>query len=507
MTVRILTGHCLTELEKLPTESVQCVVTSPPFWGLRDYGTPALIWDAVAGCEHDWGHGVRRYKGGPGNESSTINGTSHIEGRSSVKQYIAGRFCQKCGAWEGQLGLEPTPELFISHLVLVFREVRRVLRRDGIAWINMGDSYATGAGAVGDHPGGGEQGARWAGRDDHNGRGTPRRCDGRQLGRANLGPMTQPNRMPIPGLKAKDLVGVPWMLAFALRADGWYLRQDIIWDKPNPMPESVNDRCTKSHEYLFLVTKSERYYYDADAIAEPVSQSMLQQMERGYNGQATKDYAAAGAQDPSATKARILKKSGNKERKPASARGVPVHTDGKTAGAVAGSVPWEGYTRNKRSVWRVTTKPFAGAHFATFPPELIEPCILAGTSERGCCSKCGTPWRRDVSIGDVVDHPARLKRSETARQFTLEAGDYIEAGEALGRMRKRETLGYRANCKCGAPLIPCTVLDPFGGAGTTALVADRNHRDVILIELKPEYVAMSEKRIRGDAPLLVEVST
>jgi DNA modification methylase len=197
MTVQIIQGDCRDVLKTLPDASVNCCVTSPPYWGLRDYG-----------CD-------------------------------------------------GQLGLERTPEEYVAKMVEVFRDVRRVLRDDGTLWLNLGDSYATGAGNVGERPGGGAQGDNWQ------------------------GAMTSPNRMPIHGLKPKDLVGIPWRVAFALQADGWYLRQDIIWHKPNPMPESVQDRCTKAHEYIFLLAKSERYFYDADAIAEPVKMDTVPRYERG----------------------------------------------------------------------------------------------------------------------------------------------------------------------------------------------------------------------------------
>jgi len=339
MTVRILRGDVRDRLRDLPDESVHCVVTSPPYFGLRDYG--------------------------------------HT----------------------GQIGLEESPQEFIDELVSVFREVRRVLRADGTAWVNMGDSYASGGRRTRD-PG---QSKIHPAYDEF--------ADG-------LRPADPP------GVKPKDLLGVPWMLAFALRADGWYLRQDIIWHKPNPMPESVRDRCTKSHEYVFLLAKSERYYYDIDSIMEPAT---VGDHPRNITGPILS--AVPGA-SPHAG----MRKSGNKERKPASARGVPVDTNGSTNGAVAGPVPWEGFERNKRSVWSVTTQPFKEAHFATFPPALIEPCILAG-------------------------------------------------------------------CPVGG-----TVLDPFGGAGTTGLVADRLQRDAILIELNPEYADMAERRIRGDAPMFAHVA-
>lgn len=292
---RVWFGDCRDSMREMLAQGLraQCCVTSPPYYGLRDYGHP------------------------------------------------------------GQIGLKKTPAEFVAALVEVFRLVRDVLADDGVLWLNLGDSYATGAGGVGDCPGGGKQGESWKLR----------------------GAMTPPNRMPLPGLKPKDLIGIPWRVAFALQADGWYLRQDIIWHKPNPMPESVRDRCTKAHEYLFLLAKSERYYWDAEAMQEPAQEWRGRAATFDRSGNAVADHVLPGQ---SAAQHRP-RKSGNKERKPASARGVPVDTGGKTSGAVAGLVPWEGTTRNRRSVWTVPTIPYSGAHFATFPPALIEPCILAGS--------------------------------------------------------------------------------------------------------------------------------
>lgn len=260
----LLQGNCLEKLKTLDANSVQTCVTSPPYWGLRDYGV------------------------------------------------------------DGQLGLEKTPEEYVSKMVEIFREVRRALKDDGTLWLNLGDSYAQGGsggcsskstlvGYTGDHVKLGQM-------------------QGRSLAR----------KAPV-GLKPKDLVGIPWRVAFALQADGWYLRQDIIWYKPNAMPESVRDRCTKSHEYIFLFSKSEKYYFDNKAIKEP----------------------AVGAQ------------CGNKKQP----RQVPGHIEGTLRTNLHKVTASE--TRNKRSVWSVTTKPFRGAHFATYPIDLIEPCILAG-SPKGC---------------------------------------------------------------------------------------------------------------------------
>jgi DNA modification methylase len=420
VTVRILRGDCRHVLKTLPDELVQCIVTSPPYWGLRDYGTEPQVWGGDADCPHEWGVEGKRHRGGPPGDSPEVNDGRDRSAIAATADIMTGRFCARCGAWRGSLGLEPTPQLYVEHLVEVFAEVHRVLRPDGTLWLNLGDCYATGAGSVGDHPGGGEQGARWRGettrhrdakRRQHgqpteNGRGeaqverTRALRDGSHAGKhvamAAMGPMTQPNRMPIPGLKPKDLVMIPARAALALQAWGWWVRQDVIWDKQNPMPESVRDRCTKAHEYIFLLTKSERYYFDADAIAEPVAESTLK--DRVDTGKRRPERGYPGA--PSAGQGRL------------------------------GDKP----TRNKRSVWRVPTQPFKEAHFATFPPALIEPCILAGAPKLGI------------------------------------------------------------------------VLDPFGGAGTTGLVADRLGRDAILIELNPSYADMAHRRIAGDAPLLTEVA-
>jgi DNA modification methylase len=315
----IYQGDALTVLRSMPDESVQMCVTSPPYWGLRSYGTDPIVFGGDPTHAHAFAEETVKTEVGRGDWAQGVNGRGEEQPggadakREPIRATATRGFCE-CGAWRGDLGLEPTPELFVSHMVEIFREVRRVLKPDGVLFCNMGDSYATGAGKVGDRPGGGEQGDAWAGR-----------------------------------LKPKDLAGVPWMLAFALRADGWWLRQDIIWHKPAPMPESVLDRCTKAHEYIFLLTKSERYYFDAKAIAEPVVARNLH------------DLTGPGYEAPGQTPQRGSR-SGNKARKPASARGVP-----------------EGTTRNKRSVWTINTKAFHEAHFATFPEELPILCVMAGS--------------------------------------------------------------------------------------------------------------------------------
>ena len=332
----ILQGDVRETLRTLEAGSVQTCVTSPPYFGLRDYGV------------------------------------------------------------SGQIGLEPTPADYVEQMVTVFREVRRVLREDGTLWLNLGDSYA----------GAGPSGASYQSKTTKEREG--KNTDGAFRISKTLAArgLTYAEKKPIPppGLKPKDLIGIPWRVAFALQQDGWYLRQDIIWHKPNPMPESVRDRCTKAHEYVFLLSKGPRYYYDAEAIAEELAPASFERAKYSRVGH-SKDVYGDGITNV---------------RNPA--------TDAESRAREI-----ESGQRNRRSVWTVATQPFKEAHFATYPPELIEPCILAG-------------------------------------------------------------------CPAGG-----TVLDPFGGAGTTGLVADRLQRDAILIELNPTYAEIARKRLQGDGGMFSEV--
>jgi DNA modification methylase len=324
---------------------------------------------------------------------------------------------------DGQLGLEPTPEEYVAHLVAVFREVRRVLRDDGTCWVNLGDSYAGH-----DLPG-------WrAGNEQKNGGVSNRNGVGY-----------------VAGLKPKDLVGIPWRVAFALQADGWWLRSDVIWAKPNPMPESITDRPTKAHEYLFLLTKAARYYYDNEGIREPLAETTLSDGRYGRRDELPTVRNVGGRTD-----------------------GLPRCPGGQ--GNPNG--------RNRRTVWTIATEPYPEAHFATFPEKLVEPCILAGTSERGACPTCGAPWEREVErTGMVVD------RSERTHPFgrTRTSGTMLEPPKAA-------TLGWSPGCAHEADPVPCRVLDPFAGSGTTVAVAERLGRVGIGCELKPEYLALAKRR-------------
>jgi hypothetical protein len=267
------------------------------------------------------------------------------------------------------------------------------------------------------------------------------------------------------GLKPKDLCGIPWMVAFALRADGWYLRSDIIWNKPNPMPESVEDRPTKSHEYIFLLSKAKDYYYDAEAIKEATKSESFERAMRGVSSN-HKNLNIPGQTQHSIHKAR------------AHGEGYPMPEQ-----------------RNKRSVWTVPTLPYGGAHFATFPPDLIKPCILAGTSSKGCCVACGAPWER------VMERDANVYNEKEGAAQRLRCSGVISGGTdkvTLGVTQhvKRQHLGWRPTCKCGeaADILPCIVLDPFAGSGTSGKVAIELGRRVVLIELNPNYIPLIEKR-------------
>jgi DNA modification methylase len=312
---------------------------------------------------------------------------------------------------DGQLGLESTPQEYIARQVAVFRELRRVLRPDGTLWLNLGDAYA-GSATIGNKV-----------------QGNPQFNAGRPSRAATKLP---PKSIPL-GWKAKDLLGMPWGVADALRADGWYLRSDIIWAKPNPMPESVRDRPTKSHEYVFLLAPSERYYYDADAIREPHETKGELATEENKRGSWRVGAGSGGGMVENAREARA-----------------------------AGRFPTLNHPagKNRRTVWTIPPRPCDGAHFAVFPPDLVRPCILAGTSEKGCCPGCGACWVR---------------------------------------VREKDTVGWRPACRCGGGPVPCTVIDPFMGSGTVGVVAKELGRSFVGIELNPAYVELARRRIDGTA--------
>lgn len=422
-------------------DSVHCAVCSPPYWGLRVYkGAQSRIWGGDSACEHEWDEvTVKFYKHEEPHK--------YAEADDEKPDLVKSAYCTKCGAWLGALGLEPTVDQYVANMVQIGEEVKRILHPSGTWWLNIGDCYSGSGGAGGDYNVGGLKDGqpRYPGRNVEN-------------------------------LKPKDLVGVPWRLAFALQDAGWWLRKDIVWYKPNAMPESVTDRPTSAHEYMFLLSKSHKYYYDADAIAEPA--------------------IYAGDTRGARTDAR---------------RGTSMKS-------VSGTTP---KMRNKRDVWIINTRPYGGAHFAAYPPDLVEPCVKAGSSEYGVCSNCGAPWERNKQAVSKPDRSTQEKR-----EYMIEA---VPGRETASRMNTKnmeaivyEQLGWLPTCDCvwdcpdkdqpqhwqtpcpicsenlPYPIVAAKVFDPFIGTGTTLQVARALGRVGVGVDLSLAYLQQARKRLMFD---------
>ena len=441
MAVRIITGDAVQLLQEMEEESIHCVITSPPYWGLRSYG------------------------GDP-----------------------------------GMIGMEDTLEEHLENIVSVFREIKRVLRKDGTCWLNCGDAYA----------------GSWGGYKV-NGKHTQRK---RNVEKWNRPIVIDPNRRPPAtrkgcGFKPKNLMLLPSRVAIALQEDGaadvkamgvikqaqirildiydrnppdrvmqvldemeaeyaeakgnsWWIRSEIVWSKPAPQPESAGDRPTQAHEKLFLLTKSPRYFYDQVAVRRPLAESSIVRLNQDIENQHGSDRQHEGTKNQKAV--------------------------GTSEGA------------NLCNVWTIPKHAYKGAHFATFPPALVEPCIKAGTSDQGCCDVCGAPLVRKTDVKLVHAKDGKLKSySAGERAINADKRSRKRSGHKHGGLNRHTTIGWEPTCDCDGGNVSCTVLDPFGGSGTVGLVADRLQRDAVLIEINPDYALMAKNRIYDDAPLLVSV--
>jgi DNA modification methylase len=373
-----------------------------------------------------------------------------------------GAFCP-CGAWRGELGSEPTPALFIEHLVSIFDEVWRVMRKDATLWVNLGDSYSgSGKGPTG-HNGIGDQGER-QGFTGGRGKTSMKVTCGGPSAVANA----QQRSLRVQGIPAKNLLLIPQRFAIAMQDKGWIVRSEIVWAKTSAMPESVRDRPTSAWEPIWMFSKQARYFYDGEAVRQP----------RMEPGRPTDGFRTGGA---------YVEQRGSQDN---GVRNVAYASNGDTPTSA-----------NLRNVWTLGPAPFADAHFATFPPEIPRRCILAGTSEKGACPACGAPW---VRVVEREANPAGILGVGNGRHVH----DFNPSAKGAHVDAVARSIGWQPSCSCPpADPVPCVVLDPFLGSGTTALVADRLGRDAIGIELNETYARMAEKRISEDAgPMLADVA-
>lgn len=519
MTAIFLEGNAKNMLAGLPSDFVHCVVTSPPYFGLRRYQGGQEVWDGDENCEHEWGDEMVRRDRGIAKGANAVVGNQLLE--VSGVETKQGNFCQLCSAWRGRLGNEPTPELYIKHLVEICRDVKRVLRPDGVFWLNIGDSWAGSGGAH---------------KPEH----------------ANPGLSKSSSRAGVPlggatydGIKPLDMVLIPSQLALALRADGWYVRSMVCWSKSNPMPESVNGwrwerhkvkvakstraesdsyhslafgdkpmgardgrefanhgkewqncpgcpkcspndglilrkgswRPTDSYEIILMLTKTDNYYCDKEAVMEPIAPSTIGRGKVDFGGAKGREYQPDDS-DPNF-------RNGSEQW----GRTYDYAESNSNGG------------RNLRSVWSFPTAPGKFNHYAAYPPRLPELCVKSSTSEKGCCPECGAPWSRVIEKLEVPhDGSTDCKNPDeqgNSRRLALMRQAARERGEEYSN--KSKTVSWKSTCSCDAgDPVPCRVLDPFSGAGTTALVCERLGLDSFSIDTSAEYIELSRKRLAED---------
>lgn len=545
----IINGDAQTVLKRMDDECIHMAVTSSPYYGLRSYGTEPVVWDGDPNCQHEWISKPTIRKGSTngrelstlvsaGSEKTLATGNSNTIGKTKQFRSDASNFCSKCGAWKGELGQEPTPELFVKHLTTIFHELKRVLRNDGIFWMNIGDSYS------GSHGNGYKQSLQTT--------------NGAYSSDKNYDLAKQNNRND-GNCKPKDLIGIPWMLAFSMRADGaaspqtmytvekikssllqdydtwndvpkhtkrtiedldeewlkaskggWYLRADIPWVKRSAMPSSVTDRPGSSIEHVFLFSKSQKYYYDHIATMQLSSESYNKDKRpRGVIRQKVNENTKYDRNNPQYAKfetiadglvALVPKQDGTgnntytgfNDRYEPNGLGLRYMRDSdfffKT---------WQGLLHNEDGepmALVVNPKGYKGAHFAAFPIRLVEPLILAGTSEKGVCPKCGAPWVRITKKESYITRPTIGNDNQKGKlNIGISQGLERTGGHVACNV---ETIDWKPTCTCNLDPIPATVLDPFSGSSATGVACKLHNRNYIGIELNPEYVKLGEQRIK-----------
>jgi DNA modification methylase len=449
---KIINGNCLEILKTFPNESINCVMTSPPYWALRDYGSSTeSIWDGDKNCEHNWNEYKTPPKGGhchPDRPPIVGANRSEMEEGSSIRFGYTSNFCSKCGAWKGSLGLEPTFDLYIKHLCNIFDEVKRVLRKDGTVWINLGDTYAnTGRGHKPEH--------FW------NEDGTPKNKFAFKYQDGKV-PTDFPKTYTENPLESKNLSLIPFRFAIEMQNRGWILRNVIIWHKPNCMPSSIKDRFTVDFEYLFFFVKNKKYFFETQY--ENYTESTINDNRYGKENllMRLKKPKDKIMQDPTKCKQSIFRQGLQEQG------------------------------RNKRTVWKICSKSFKESHFAVYPKELCETPIKAGCPEF-VCNKCGKPrepiYKSDYQKKEIEWHNEKY-------------GENDERTKRLGRMQPTsqvkntsKKIGY-SSCSCNAGFSSGIILDPFFGAGTTGLVALKQNKKFIGIELNPEYIEIAKRRLK-----------
>jgi DNA modification methylase len=458
----IICGNTLDVLKQFPNECIDTVCCSPPYWGLRAYSTNGQVWGGSSECNHEWISNTQSKEVFDKSGSVWLTGhwkdTAEVITRKEHPEYwtnikVETGYCQLCNAWRGELGLEPTFQLYIEHLQTIFDEVRRVLKRSGTLWCNMGDTYASKPLGTSSNSGFKNVGG-W------------RASDAAREAIAASGAIDKTTQ----GVPTKSLCNIPHRFAISMTDNGWIERNCIIWHKPSCMPSSAKDRFTVDYEFVFMFSKNRKYYFEQQL--EPYADITLLQKGQDYRGKDTKNYEGVVPNNtpyhPGDIKRRVIKSLD------------------------------ENKGRNKRTVWRINPQSFKDAHFAVFPEKLVEPMIMAGCPSV-VCDTCNKPWESDLDISYTPCNTRGRANSNVANKHKqLTDSKVLQSGYRKDMLRKdkhTKVLGITPRCDCDAPTHAGIVLDPFSGSGTTCVVARKLGRHYIGIDLQPDYVKMSEKRL------------